>query len=63
MSNITETKVVSDWKTIEDNGSWKVKQREIIIPSTENIQECNICGKEMKSFIVDHIRREHGVKQ
>lgn len=28
----------------------------------EAIQKCKICGKEMPSFIIDHIRKEHPIE-
>lgn len=53
---------LSDWRVIEDHENWEVKQRDILVPSTENVQVCKICGGEFFNFIVDHIRKEHGVE-
>ena len=53
----------SDWRIIETHKSWEVKQRDIVVPSTESVQVCKVCGEEFSSFIVDHIRREHGVEE
>jgi len=59
----TQTKTISsDWRVIESHESWLVKQRDIMIPSTENVQVCKICGEEFLNFIVDHVRRVHGVE-
>ncbi len=62
MSNITQSTPTSDWRVIESHESWLVKQRDVTIPSTENVQVCKICGEEFLNFIVDHVRREHGVE-
>ncbi len=51
----------SDWRIVESHENWQVKQRDILVPSTENVQVCKICGKEFLNFIVDHVRREHGI--
>ena len=49
----------SDWRIVEDHKGWEVKQRDITVPNTENVQVCKTCGEEFLSFIVDHIRKEH----
>ncbi len=53
---------ISGWRVIESHDNWLVKQRDIVVPSTENVQVCKICGKEFLNFIVDHVRREHDIK-
>jgi hypothetical protein len=58
--NQTQTPI-SDWRVIESHKDWEVKQRDVTVPSTENVQVCKICGKEFMNFIVDHVQREHGV--
>ena len=51
----------SDWRVVESHKDWEVKQRDVTVPSTESVQVCKVCGKEFMNFIVDHVRREHGV--
>jgi hypothetical protein len=58
--NQTQTPV-SDWRISESHKDWEVKQRDVTVPSTENVQVCKICGEEFMNFIVDHVRRKHGV--
>ncbi len=60
MSNQEQTPT-SDWRVIESHDDWLVKQRDITVPSTESVQVCRICGEEFLNFIVDHVKRVHGV--
>lgn len=53
----------SDWRIVESHEHWEVKQRDILVPSTENVQVCKVCGKEFLNFIVDHVRKEHGLEE
>lgn len=55
-----ESTPVSNWKVVEHHENWEIKERDIIRKSTEQMQVCKICGEEMLSFIIGHLKTAHG---
>ena len=55
--DVRETR--DSFKIVENYENYQVIATPKIVIRTDSIQKCKLCGKEMMSFIKDHIRDEH----
>ncbi len=47
------------FKVIDEYENYQVISKPRIVIKRESFQKCKKCGKEMVSFILDHLRDEH----
>ena len=57
MTNIKDSS--DTFEVIDEYKNYQVISKPRIVIKRESIQRCKLCGKEMLSFIIDHIRKEH----
>ena len=57
MTNIKDN--FDTFEVIDEYKNYQVISKPRIVIKRESIQKCKKCGKEMVSFIIDHLRKEH----
>jgi|TARA_R110002074_G_scaffold130801_3_gene272754 hypothetical protein len=57
MTNIKDSS--DTFEVIDEYKNYQVISKPRIVIKRESIQRCKLCGKEMLSFIIDHLRKEH----
>ncbi len=47
------------FRVIDEYKHYQVIHTPRLVFKREQIQKCKLCGEEMSSFIIDHIRKQH----